>query len=317
MIGRAGPARHIPGMSDSMLVFDRAAVRARRDRAAAGYAGFSFLKQEVAARLADRLDGINRRFPLALDLGSHDGALAAALAGRNGIERVIAADLSPAMADAARAAGHPALALDEEALPFAAGSLDLVASCLSLHWVNDLPGTFLQIRQVLKPDGLFLAAMLGGTTLVELREVMAQAEIDVEGGLSPRLSPFADVRDAGGLLQRAGFALPVVDSDWLTVTYDNALALMRDLRGMGETNAHLERRKGFTKRATLLRAAELYQERFAGPDGRIPATFQVLYLAGWVPDAATQQKPLKPGSAAARLAEALGGVEVSTGVKPN
>lgn len=296
-------------MSDTMMVFDRRAVRAQRDRAAPAYGAFGFLKQEISQRLAERLDGINRRFPLAVDLGCHLGAMGDALAGRGGIERVVQVDLSPAMARAAAGTGRPTLAADEEALPFAAGSLDLVTSCLSLHWVNDLPGALLQISGALKPDGLFLGAMLGGTTLVELREVMTQAEIDVEGGLSPRLSPFADLRDAGGLLQRAGFALPVVDSDWLTVSYDNALALMRDLRGMGETNAHLQRRRHFTRRATLLRAAELYQERFAGADGRISATFQVLYLTAWTPHAA-QQRPKPRGSATARLADALGAVEV-------
>ncbi|MBU0725176.1 MAG: methyltransferase domain-containing protein [Alphaproteobacteria bacterium] len=296
-------------MSDTMMVFDRRAVRACRDRAAAGYGAFGFLKQEIAERLAERLDGINRQFPLVVDLGCHLGAMGVALGARNGIEQVIQTDLSPAMARAATRNGHPALAADEEALPFAPGSLDLVTSCLSLHWVNDLPGALMQIRQALRPDGLFLGAMLGGTTLVELREVMTQAEIDIEGGLSPRLSPFADLRDAGGLLQRAGFALPVVDSDWLTVTYENAFALMRDLRGMGETNSHLERRRHFTRRATLLRAAELYQERFAGPDGRITATFQILYLTAWTPHAA-QQQPKRRGSATARLADALGAIEV-------
>lgn len=288
-------------MSDAMTVFDRAAVRRHRDRAAADFAHFNFLHEEVADRLVDRVEDVVRDFPLALDLGCHDGAMARRLPGRKGIETVVSADLSPAMA--ARAPG-PALAADEEFLPFAPASVDLITSNLSLHWVNDLPGALIQARLALKPDGLFVAAMLGGETLKELRDCLTQAEVEVEGGLSPRLSPFADVRDMGALMQRAGFSMPVVDSDTLTVTYDHPLKLMADLRGMGESNAVGERRKSFSRRATLMTAVGIYFEKYADDEGRLPATFQILYLTGWAPHAA-QPKPLRPGSATTFLGDVL------------
>ncbi|PKU26653.1 SAM-dependent methyltransferase [Telmatospirillum siberiense] len=287
-------------MSD-FLVFDRHQVRRQRERAAATLGAHDFLLREIGERLADRLSDVTRRFPLALDLGCHSGELGRLLAGRGGIERLVEADLSPAMA--ARA-GHLAVAVDEEALPFAAQNFDLVISNLSLHWVNDLPGCLLQIRHSLKDDGLFLASMLGGETLIELRGCLQEAELEMEGGASPRVSPFADLRDAGALLQRAGFALPVVDVDTITVTYPSPLKLLTDLRGMGETNAVAARRKTFTRRNTLLRALALYEERHADRDGRIPATFQVLTLTAWRPDA-SQQKPLPPGSGRVPLARAL------------
>jgi SAM-dependent methyltransferase len=306
-------------MTVTMRVFDRRLVAAHRARAAAELDGHDFLFREVADRLADRLDDINRRFPLALDLGCHHGALAAAIGRRGGIETLVQADLAPAMA--VRAAGRrvpapvcPTLACDEEALPFAPASFDLILSCLSLHWVNDLPGALLQMRAALKPDGLLLAAMLGGDTLTELRGCLAEAEIAGSGGLSPRVSPFADTRDAGALLQRAGFALPVVDSDRIAVSYPDALALMRDLRGMGETNAVVERPRAGLRRAVLFDAAERYRARHGDEAGRISATFQVIYLTAWAPDAA-QQKPLRPGSAARRLADALDATERDAGEK--
>lgn len=293
-------------------VFDRRAVSRHQARAAGAFQEFSFLAEEVADRLTERLEDITRSFPIAVDLGSHGGLLAPRLRGQHGIETLISTDLAPAFA--ARSRG-PAVACDEEALPFAAGALDLVVSSLALHWVNDLPGAFVQIRQALKPDGLFIGAMLGGETLKELRECLVDAEVELEGGLSPRTSPLTDVRDLGMLLQRAGFALPVVDTDRITVTYGSALKLMQDLRGMGESNAVLERRKTFSRRNTLLRAAQLYHERYAGPDGRITATFQVLWMLGWAP-ADNQPQPKKPGSATHSLAEALGaqvcGVEASS-----
>jgi SAM-dependent methyltransferase len=289
-------------MPDAMNVFDRRIVRLHRDRVAGGLAENDFLLQEVGERLADRLDDVKRRFPLALDLGCHTGELGRLLGGRGGVESMVHCDLSPAMAT--RAPGLR-LAADEEALPFGEGTFDLVTSLLSLHWVNDLPGALTQIRLALKPDGLFLAAMLGGETLKELRQALAEAEIAVEGGLSPRVSPFAGVRDAGGLLQRAGFALPVVDTETLTVVYSDPLKLIADLRAMGEANAIIERRRGLTRRATLLEAAERYRKAFADAEGRVPATFQVIYLTGWSPHD-SQPKPLRPGSAKASLADALG-----------
>ncbi len=293
-------------------VFDRRRVRLNRARAAAGFAGADFLVREVADRLADRLEDIRRTFPLALDLGCHRGEFGQGLAGRGGIERLIQADLAPEMA---ALAGGSAVACDEELLPFAEGSLDAVFSCLSLHWVNDLPGALIQIRRALKPDGLFLAALFGGETLVELRQAWLEAESIVEGGAGPRVSPFADLRDAAGLLQRAGFALPVADADRLTVTYPNALALMRELKAMGEANAQIERRRSPTRRDTLAAAAALYQQRFAEPDGCVRATFQVIHMIGWAPSA-DQPKALRPGSAAQRLADALGTEEKKAGEKP-
>ena len=309
-------------MNESPEIFDRRVLRRHRDRAAAGIGEHDFLLREVADRLLERLDDIRRRFPLALDLGCHHGIvadlLAAEAAGRGGIETLVQADLSPGLARLAAARpsplATPTLSADEEALPFAEASLDLVVSVLSLHWVNDLPGSLLQIGRMLKPDGLFLAAMIGGESLKELREALLQAESEVEGGVSPRVSPFADLRDMGGLLQRAGFALPVADTDSITVTYPSALALMGDLRGMGESGADRNRRRGFTRRETLLRAAAIYQERHGDADGRIPAAFEVLYLTGWAPHAA-QPKPLAPGSARTRLAEALDSRELPGGEK--
>jgi len=304
-------------MSESMTAFNRLAVRRHRDRAAATLLDHGFLLREVAERLCDRLDDVKRRFPVALDLGCHLGELGQALGRRGGVEHLVQCDLSPRMAARADAAGRPdtlTLAADEEILPFKDASFDLVLSCLSLHWVNDLPGALLQVRRALKPDGLLLAAMLGGETCKELRMALAQAEIAEEGGLSPRVSPFADVRDAGGLLQRASFALPVVDGDTIMVSYSDPLTLMADLRAMGESNASVHRRKGLTRRRTLMAAAERYRALYGDAEGRVPATFQVIYLTAWAPHE-SQPKPLKPGAAQARLAEALGTVEIPAGDK--
>ncbi len=298
-------------MSDPIEVFDRVAVRRHRERAAAGLSTHDFLLREVAERLAGRLDDIRRRFPAALDLGCHGGVMARALAGRGGVERLVQTDLSPAML---RRADGPRVVADEELLPFADASFDLVTSVLGLHWVNYLPGALIQIRRALVPDGLLLAAMLGGKTLGELREAFAVAEVAEEGGASPRLSPFADARDAGDLLMRAGFALPVVDVDTITVAYPDALALMRDLRGMGEANAVRERRARFSRRATMMAAAAAYEERFAQADGRVPATFEVIYLTAWAPHP-SQPKPRSPGAARARLADALEAREIPAGDK--
>jgi SAM-dependent methyltransferase len=296
---------------DPLLIFDRSLLRARRERAARAWDRTSFLKREIAERLVDRLGDVRRTFPLALDLGSHGDEIARALAGRPNVGTLVRSDLG--LAFASRAAG-PAIVADEEALPFAAGSFDLVLSAMSLHWVNDLPGTLIQISRALRPDGLFLGAMLGGGTLWQLRQALAAAESEIEGGLSPRVSPFASLGDAAGLLQRAGFALPVADSETIDVEYENALALMRELGAMGESNLVGERRRGFSRRSTLLRAAEIYGERFTAPSGRIVASFEVLFLHGWSPHA-SQPKPLKPGTAAHRLADALGVTEMSAGDK--
>lgn len=297
--------------SNAIQVFDRALLRRRRQRAVANWTAHDFLKREMAAALRERLDDIRHAFPRLLDLGSHGGELIEALRGRAGGELAVSTDLSRHFLSAR--AGLRVVA-DEEFLPFAPASFDLIASALALHWVNDLPGTLLQIRDTLRPDGLFLAAMLGGSSLTELRQCLLQAESEIEGGASPRVSPFVDLRDAAGLLQRAGFALPVADIDRISVTYSDAFALMRELRGMGESNVVLERRRTPLRRQTLLRAAALYADRFGRPDGRIVATFEIVYLHAWAPHE-SQQKPLRPGSAQQRLADALGVRELPAGEK--
>jgi SAM-dependent methyltransferase len=299
-----------PPTLPSPLIFDRTLLRTRRRRAAS-LGPATFLLDRVAADITDRLATVKRRFDLALDLGTPGEAVRAALARVGSVGTIVAAAAFPA-GGAGRVT--PFVIADEEALPFGDATLDLVVSTLALQFVNDLPGTLVQIRRALKPDGLLLAALLGGETLTELRESFAAAESETTGGVSPRVAPFADLRDLGALLQRAGFALPVTDTDRLTVRYDSAFALMHDLRRMGATNILVDRRRRPLRRATLMRMAEIYAERFADPDGRLRATFEIVWLSGWSPHP-SQQQPLKPGSAAARLADALGTQEVSTGVK--
>jgi SAM-dependent methyltransferase len=308
-------------MSGGIAIFDRKAVRQHRDRAArrraaprGGDADAEFLHREVGERLVERLAEMRGDFPLVLDLGCRDGHLARALARQPGAERIVQADLSPAFARAARGANRffPTVAADEEALPFAPASFDLVVSNLALHWVNDLPGALIQIRRALKPDGLFLAALFGAGTLGELRQALIEAEIIEAGGASPRVAPYAELREAGALLQRAGFGLPVIDRDCITVSYEHAFGLMADLRHMGETNALIERRRAFTRRGTMLSTAEAYLKRFADKTGRLIANFEIVYLTAFAP-APTQPKALKPGSATASLAEALGTSERSAG----
>lgn len=279
--------------SGGIRVFDRALHRQRRQRSADRFADYDFLFQEVADRFPDRLSVLKREFPLTLDLGCRAGALGARLTGRQGIETVVGVD--PALAFAAQVAvGAPALVADEEALPFAPESFGLVVSNLSLHWVNDLPGALVQVRRALRPDGFFLATLLGGETLAELRQVLTEAEMAVSGGASPRVSPFVDLPTAAALMQRVGFSLPVVDSEIITVTYTDLFRLMADLRGMGESNVALGRRRNPPPRALFLEAARRYAERHAEPDGRIPVRFEVLWLAGWSPHE-SQQKPLPRG----------------------
>ena len=285
----------------NFAVFDLRAHRLHRARAA-GRKGADFLFIEAAERLAGRLDDINRRFPRALDLGCRDGAMARALQGRGGIEFLVAADAAFAFA---RLAPPPHLVAEAEALPFAPNSFDLILSNLALHWTNDLPGALVQLRHMLRPDGLLLATLLGGETLAELRRALMEAELGEEGGAGPRVSPFAELKDLGGLLQRAGFALPVVDGDVIEATYPDALALMRELRAMGESNAIAERRRSFTRRATLARGVALYHALFALPDSRIPARFELITLTAWAP-AASQPKPAPRGSGTISLADALG-----------
>jgi SAM-dependent methyltransferase len=278
-------------MTGSPIIFDRRLLRARLARAAA-LGPSAFLIDHVAADLADRLGAVRRRFDRALDLDAPTNAVRRVLAESGKIGNVLS------------------VATDPETLPFRDGSLDLVISALGLQFVNDLPGALIQIRRALRPDGLFLGALIGGDTLAELRQSFAVAQSEIEQGISPRVAPFADLRDLGGLLQRAGFALPVTDVDRLTVRYADPLALMHDLRRMGATNVLVERSRRPLRRRTLTRMMEVYGSRFADPDGRIPATFEIVWLSGWAPHE-SQQKPLKPGSAQRRLADALGTEEIS------
>ncbi|HZZ89337.1 MAG TPA: methyltransferase domain-containing protein [Caulobacteraceae bacterium] len=299
-------------MSGPPRLFDRDLHRRRLDRAARRYASASFLKRRAAVDIVQRLETIRRNFPVAVDLGSRDGSFARALAASDAAAKVgvlFQTDLSAAML-----AGRPGprLVADEELLPFAPESLDLVVSSLALHWTNDFVGALIQIREALKPDGLFLGAILGGSTLIELRGALMSAELELRGGAGPRVSPFADAFDAAQLLQRAGFALPVADTDRVTVRYDHVFALMADLRAMGETSTLVEGAGRPLTRGVLARAAEIYADKFAEPDGRLVATFEILTLTGWAPDA-SQQKPLRPGSAKMRLADALKVTERSAG----
>jgi len=294
----------------SPMIFDRALIRRRRRRAAA-LGPATFLLDRVADDVADRLAAVLRRFELAVDLGTPGEAVRLGLARLGSVGMIVTAAAVPDYS-ATRADGF--VVADEEALPFRDATLDLVVSALALQFVNDLPGVLVQIRRALKPDGLFLAALVGGETLTELRQCFAEAESDVEGGASPRVAPFADLRELGALLQRAGFALPVTDADRLTVRYDSVFGLMHDLRRMGATNALLARRRTPLRRATLMRMAEIYASRFADDDGRVRATFEIVWLSGWAPHP-QQQQPLKPGSAKMRLADALGTREVSTAEK--
>lgn len=294
-------------MTVTPLVFDRRLVAARRRRAFAGGGSADFLMSHVAEDVALRLAAVSRHFPVAVDLGS-GGAVAEVLTASGKCDTIWRADALAA------GPGRPDLVLDEEALPFAPASLDLVVATLTLQAVNDLPGSFAQIRRALKPDGLMLAAVVGGDTLTELRESLLAAEVELTGGASPRVAPFADLRALASLLQRAGFALPVADTDRLTVRYANLFALMADLRALGATSSLTDRLRVPARRALLVRAAEIYAERFSDPDGRIRATVEIVSLSGWTPHE-SQQKPLAPGSAKARLADALGATERPAGEK--
>ncbi len=298
--------------SQPPLIFDRRILVRHRERAALASDIPDFLLQHVAEDVTMRLGVIKRMFPTALCFSAATGAVAQAIRRRPGTETVMSSEMSQPLA---RRLTAPALVLDEEALPLRPGSVDLAVSALTLQFVNDLPGALAQICQILRPDGLFLGALLGGATLTELRQSALAAEEEMYGGASPRVAPFADVRDLGGLLQRAGFALPVTDSDTLTVTYPSPLHLMRELKAMGASNILIERRRTPVGRHFLMRIAEIYAERFSDGDGRVPATFEILTMTGWAPHE-SQQQPLKPGSARSRLADALGVKEKPTGEKP-
>jgi SAM-dependent methyltransferase len=254
----------------------------------------------------DRLSVVLRRFDVGVDLGTPGDAVRMSLRRLGAVGTIVGADVI--------ARSKPFVVADEEALPFRDSSLDLVVSGLALHFANDLPGVLTQIRRALKPDGLFLAALLGGDTLTELRQAFAEAETEIEGGVSPRVAPFADLRQLGALLQRAGFALPVIDVERVTVRYGSAFDLMHDLRRVGAANTLVARRRVPLRRMTLMQMADIYARRFADADGRIRTTFDIVWLSGWSPHP-NQQQPLRPGSAKARLADALGTREISTGEK--
>jgi len=268
-------------MSDTpAFIFDTHSVMRNRQRGINMGAHFDFLRAEVADRLCDRLIEINRNFSAPLDIGRHYGRFVG------------------------WPTNTPATTLSDKPLSIPAHTHDLIVSNLALHWVNDLPGLLIQINHSLKPDGLFLGTLYGGETLTELRHSLLAAESEIIGGAHQRVIPFADVRDMGGLLQRAGFALPVADMDTITVTYEHPLKLMQELRGMGEANALRERQKNFLRRDILMRACEIYARDFSNEGGRVRATFQIIYITGWHPHD-SQQKPLKRGSATMRLEDAL------------
>ena len=272
--------------------FDRRAVRRHRDRAAAAIGAHDFLLRAAVERLAERVGESGRRFPSVLVLGAAGGLLRDAVAPH--ADAIVEADLSPGMLQG------PGVVASEELLPFAPNAFDLIVSALVLHWVNDLPGALVQARRSLRPDGLFLASMLGGETLRELRAALLSGEVEARGGASPRVSPFVDVRDAGALLQRTGFARPVADVEAIDVTYSDPLRLMQDLRGMGETNALRDRPRTFTPRSTLMAAAAAYRAQSASEGGRVRATFQLVTLTGWAaaprtpPEAPAGERP--PGA---------------------
>lgn len=298
-------------MAGPIQLFDRTLLDARRRRALAQpQAGADFLLNAAVDDLADRLCAVKREFPIAVDLASPLPRLAGRLSDIPQVGRVIRVDrlADPLAGLQADVVGDP------EFLPFRDASLDLVVSALAFHWAADIPGVLTQIRRALKPDGLMIANLLGGETLHELRECLTIAEVELTGGASPRIAPFAELRQLGALLQRTGFALPVIDQDRLTVRYDNAVKLMHDLRAMGATNTLVERNRTPASRRLFLRTAEIYAERFSDPDGRIRATFDIVSLSGWAPHE-SQQKPLRPGSAKARLADALGVTERPAGEK--
>ncbi len=279
-------------------------MRLRKRRAAKGFREAAFLHARVAADLADRLEAIPRPFERVLALGG-GGLLSEEVRTRPDLEARLGAIIE----------ADDALVIDSERMPFAEGAFDLIVSPLALHWVNDLPGALIQLRRALKPDGLLLASIFGGDTLTELRLSLLEAESEITGGAALRVSPFADLQDVAGLLQRAGFALPAADRDVVTVRYGEPMRLLADLRAMGETAAFAERAQRGLSRRILARAFEIYRTRHSDEDGRVRATFEILTATGWAPHA-SQQQPLKPGSAKTRLADALKTKEQSTGEKP-
>lgn len=294
-------------------LFDHTVRERRALRVKASLSEADFLLRRAAEGVRDRLDDVKRDFPRAAIVGAGGGLFAAALEGRAGV--ALQTESAEPLADLAPGAAAETRVCPEETPDLSPGGFDLVVGGMTLHRVNDPVGLLTQMRLALKPDGLAIAALFGGRTLEELRASFAEAEIAVEGGVSPRVAPMGELRDLGALLQRAGFTLPVADVDRFTVSYETPFHLMRDLRAMGEANALTHRRRGFTRRETMLKMAEIYAANYAGEDGRVRATFEIVYLTGWAPDP-SQPKPLRPGSASQRLADALGVEETPLGEKP-
>ncbi len=288
-------------------LFDRARVTRNRDRASSRFRDYAFLKDRESTQLLERLRDTSRDFERALDLGAHDGQASEVLLESGKVKEIIALEEAPLMIERLRRAGVTAMQGSEDFLPFDPENFDLVVSLLSLHWANDLPGVLSQVRTVLKPDGLFLGCLFGGDTLPELRAALIEAESEITGGVSPRLSPLPGLQDIAGLLQRAGFALPVADVDEVTVRYSHPMKLLEDLKGMGEQAAFAKRegqeRRPLSRRI-LSRMSEIYFERFSDPDGKVRATFKIIWMSGWAPHE-SQPKPLKPGSGKFSLADAV------------
>lgn len=291
----------------SPILFDQARVARNRDRASSGFRDYAFLKARESNQLSERLADTSRTFDRALDIGAHDGQACEALRHSGKVAEIIALEDAPRMRAKLVHSGFETQQSGDETLPFVPGSFDLVTSVLAMHWVNDLPGLLTQIRTVLKPDGLFLGCLYGGGTLTELRTALIEAESEMTGGVSPRLSPLPQLQDMAGLLQRAGFALPVADLDHVTVRYTHPMKLLQDLKGMGEQAAFAKRpdqeRRPLSRRI-LARMSEIYADRFSDPDGRVRASFEIIWLSGWAPHA-SQPKPLKPGSGRHSLADAV------------
>ena len=294
--------------NDPIQVFHRKRLTQRRARAASSYKTVSFLKKRVGEDILDRVSLTNRHFPLALDLGAGSNG------SENGLSSVTGTIVSTDPSIKFLSGQKGAVCCDEELLPFHPHSFDLVVSGLALHWVNDLLGTLIQIRHVLKPDGYFVASMIGGETLKELRQILLQAESELLGGATMRVSPFADVSDLSSLLQRAGFAMPVSDRERLTIRYDNMFALLQDLKASGETHSPVNLERQPLSPRILMRAAELYAEQFSDPDGRIRVSVEILWMTGWAPHE-SQPMPKRRGSATHRLADAVGAIELSAGEK--